>query len=59
MDWQMIELLDEYNRVSKLLTTKKNEFIKCKDKQDMLRIEKDIYILELLYDDVSYKLDRM
>ena len=27
MDWQMMELLDEYNRVSKLLTTKKNEFI--------------------------------
>lgn len=59
MNWKMIELLDEYNRVSQMLTTKKNEFIKCKNKQDMLRIEKDIYILELLYDDVSNKLDRM
>lgn len=59
MNYEMIELLDEYNRVSQMLTTKKNEFIRCKNKQDMLRIEKDIYILELLYDDVSNKLDRM
>lgn len=59
MNWEMIELLDEYHRVSQMLTTKKNEFIRCKNKQDMAIIEKDIYILELLYDDVSNKLDRM
>ena len=59
MNREMIELLDEYNRVSKMLTLKHNEFIKCKNKQDMEQLEKDIYILELLYDDVSYRLDSM
>lgn len=52
-------LLLEYNRISKLLTEKQNELIKCKSKQQEEQLMADIHILDLLYQDVSYKLDRL
>lgn len=52
-------LLLEYARVSKLLTEKQNQLIKCKSKQQAEQLKNDIYILNLLYDDINYKLDLM
>lgn len=52
-------LLLEYVRISKLLTEKQNELIKCKSKQQAEQLKADIHILDLLYQDVSYKLDRL
>ena len=52
-------LLLEYVRISKSLTEKQNELIKCKSKQQEEQLMADIHILDLLYQDVSYKLDRL
>lgn len=52
-------LLLEYVRISKLITEKQNELIKCKSNQQAEQIKADIHILDLLYQDVSYKLDRL
>ena len=52
-------LLLEYVRISKLLTEKQNELIKCKSKQQEEQLLADIHILDLLYQDVSYKLDNL
>lgn len=52
-------LLLEYNRISKSLNEKQNELIKCKSKQQEEQLMADIHILNLLYQDVSYKLDRL
>ena len=52
-------LLLEYVRISKLLTEKQNELIKCKSKQQEEQLKADIHILDLLYQDVSYQLDRL
>lgn len=52
-------LLLEYSRISKLLTEKQNELIKCKSKQQEEQLMSDIHILDLLYQDVSYKLDNL
>ena len=54
-----IMLMLEYVRISKLLTEKQNELIKCKSKQQEEQLKADIHILDLLYQDVSYKLDRL
>lgn len=54
-----IMLLLEYSRISKLLTEKQNELIKCKSKQQEEQLLADIHILDLLYQDVSYKLDNL
>lgn len=54
-----IMLLLEYSRISKLLTEKQNELIKCKSKQQEEQLMSDIHILDLLYQDVSYKLDNL
>ena len=54
-----IMLLLEYSRISKLLTEKQNELIKCKSKQQEEQLKADIHILDLLYQDVSYKLDNL
>ena len=52
-------LMLEYVRISKLLTEKQNELIKCKSKQQEEQLMSDIHILDLLYQDVSYKLDNL
>ena len=54
-----IMLMLEYVRISKLLTEKQNELIKCKSKQQEEQLMSDIRILDLLYQDVSYKLDNL
>ena len=54
-----IMLMLEYVRISKLLTEKQNELIKCKSKQQEEQLKADIHILDLLYEDVSYKLDNL
>ena len=52
-------LLLEYVRISKSLNEKQNELIRCKSKQQEEQLMADINILNLLYQDVSYKLDRL
>ena len=54
-----IMLMLEYVRISKLLTEMQNELIKCKSKQQEEQLMSDIRILDLLYQDVSYKLDNL
>ena len=52
-------LLLEYVRISKSLNEKQNELIRCKSKQQEEQLMSDIHILDLLYQDVSYQLDRL
>ena len=52
-------LMLEYVRISKSLNEKQNELIRCKSKQQEEQLMSDIHILDLLYQDVSYQLDRL
>ena len=52
-------LMLEYVRISKSLNEKQNELIRCKSKQQEEQLMSDIHILNLLYQDVSYQLDRL
>lgn len=55
----MNELMREYISISNRLTVKQNQLIKCKSSKEYEQLQADIQILELLYQDVSYKLDRL
>ena len=55
----MNELMREYISISNRLTVKQNQLIKCKSPKEYEQLQADIHILELLYQDVSYKLDRL